>query len=90
MGMSVTISDQITAEVSVGAIGAALALAEGYQESGRLDEAIGLIKQLADANRRMFRQHRVARRAPDPRRDTGRACPGGHRFVPSPSSPLVP
>jgi tetratricopeptide (TPR) repeat protein len=50
LAMSVKITDLIEAQAPVDQTGASLALAEAYQEGGRLDEAIGLIQQLNDAN----------------------------------------
>jgi tetratricopeptide (TPR) repeat protein len=46
----VSITPNVAADVALDSIGAALMLAELYQESGRREEAIGLIQQLADAN----------------------------------------
>lgn len=44
------ITEHITAEVPFDSVGATLLLAEHYQEADRLDEAIGLVQQLHDAN----------------------------------------
>ena len=44
--MAVTITEQITAQVPFSSAGAAMALAERYQEAGRLPEAIGVVTQL--------------------------------------------
>jgi len=48
--LEVKITELISAGVPFDATGAALLLAEAYQQSGRLDEAIGLIQQLHEAN----------------------------------------
>jgi tetratricopeptide (TPR) repeat protein len=44
------ITEHINAEVPFDSVGATLLLAEHYQEAGRLDEAIGLVQQLHEAN----------------------------------------
>lgn len=44
------ITEHITAEVPFDSVGASLLLAEHYQEAGRLEEAIGLVQQLHEAN----------------------------------------
>ena len=50
LAITVTITDAVTASVPVSPVGAALVLAEAYQEAGRLDEAVGLVQQLHAAN----------------------------------------
>jgi tetratricopeptide (TPR) repeat protein len=50
LGLDVKITDLISARVPFDRGGATLLLAEAYQETGRLDEAIGLIQQLHEAN----------------------------------------
>jgi tetratricopeptide (TPR) repeat protein len=50
MQLDVKITELISARVPFDATGAALLLAEAYQQSGRLEEAIGLVQQLHDAN----------------------------------------
>ncbi len=50
LAMTVKITDLIEAQVPVDQTGASLALAEAYQRTGRLEEAIGLVQQLNDAN----------------------------------------
>jgi tetratricopeptide (TPR) repeat protein len=47
--IAVKITDVLMAELPVDKVTAALALAEAYQETGRLDEAIGLVQQLHEA-----------------------------------------
>ena len=44
------ITEHITAEVPFDSLGATLLLAEHYQEAGRVDQAIGLVQQLYQAN----------------------------------------
>lgn len=44
------ITEHISAELPFDSVGATLLLAEHYQESERLEEAIGLVQQLHDAN----------------------------------------
>lgn len=46
--LQVKITDHIQAAAAFDAIGATLALAERYQDTGRLEEAIGLVQQLHD------------------------------------------
>jgi tetratricopeptide (TPR) repeat protein len=50
LGIDVKITELISAQVPVNVTGAAMVLAEAYQLAGRLDEAIGLVHQLHDAN----------------------------------------
>jgi tetratricopeptide (TPR) repeat protein len=50
LAITVSITDAVTASVPVSPIGAALVLAEAYQEAGRLDEAIGIVQQLHATN----------------------------------------
>jgi tetratricopeptide (TPR) repeat protein len=50
LALSVRITELISARVPFDLAGATLLLAEAYQESGRLDEAIGLVHQLHEAN----------------------------------------
>jgi tetratricopeptide (TPR) repeat protein len=50
MGISVQITKLISAQVPVNLAGATMLLAEVYQLAGRLDEAIGLVHQLHEAN----------------------------------------
>ena len=52
LGIEVKITEVISARVPFDTTGAALLLAEAYQQSGRLEEAIGLIQQLHEANSR--------------------------------------
>jgi tetratricopeptide (TPR) repeat protein len=47
--LAVRITDSISAAPAFGELAAALALAELYQNAGRLDEAIGLLQQLDDS-----------------------------------------
>jgi tetratricopeptide (TPR) repeat protein len=44
------VTERVQVEVDIGSLAAALALVECYQEQGRLDEAIGVLQQLADAD----------------------------------------
>jgi tetratricopeptide (TPR) repeat protein len=46
LGVSVRITDSITAASQFGNLAAVLALAEAYQSAGRLEEAIGLMQQI--------------------------------------------
>jgi tetratricopeptide (TPR) repeat protein len=48
--LQLKLTDMITAVAPFDSTGACLALAERYQEAGRLEEAIGLIQQLYEAN----------------------------------------
>jgi tetratricopeptide (TPR) repeat protein len=50
MGLTVRITDRVSARAALDLVGAALMLAEHYQHVGRLDEAIGLVQQLHAAN----------------------------------------
>lgn len=50
LAIGVKITDYIEARVPVSLSGATLILAEAYQQSGRLEEAIGLVQQLHEAN----------------------------------------
>jgi tetratricopeptide (TPR) repeat protein len=50
MQLDVKITELISARVPFDATGATLLLAEAYQQSGRLEEAIGLVQQLHEAN----------------------------------------
>jgi tetratricopeptide (TPR) repeat protein len=50
MGITVRITELISARVPVNLVGATMLLAEAYQLARRLDEAIGLVQQLHDAN----------------------------------------
>ncbi len=50
MSMKVKVTDFMSAFVPFDLTGATLLLAEAYQESNRLEEAIGLMQQLRDAN----------------------------------------
>jgi tetratricopeptide (TPR) repeat protein len=50
LSMGVKITDFMSARVPFDLTGAALVLAEGYQQTGRLEEAIGLVQQLHDAD----------------------------------------
>lgn len=50
LGIGVKITELISARVPVNLTGASMVLAEAYQLAGRLDEAIGLVHQLHDAN----------------------------------------
>jgi tetratricopeptide (TPR) repeat protein len=50
LSMSVKITDFMSATVPFNLTGAALLLAEGYQQTNRLDEAIGLVQQLHEAD----------------------------------------
>jgi tetratricopeptide (TPR) repeat protein len=50
LAMGVKITDFIEALVPFNLVGATLVLAEAYQQTGRTDEAIGLLQQLHEAN----------------------------------------
>lgn len=50
MGIDVKVTELISARVPFNATGATLLLAEAYQESDRLEEAIGIVQQLHEAN----------------------------------------
>ena len=50
LGMRVKITDFMSAQVPFDLTGATLLLAEAYQETGRQEEAIGLVQQLNEAN----------------------------------------
>lgn len=50
--VSVAITDKVRAAVAFDSLGATLLLAECYQESGRREEAIGLVQQLIEAGER--------------------------------------
>lgn len=49
-----SVTDDVKVEVPFGSLAAALTLAEIYQGTGRLDEAIGLIQQLVEADPHPF------------------------------------
>jgi predicted Zn-dependent protease len=53
-GLSISVTDHVAVDVPFGSLAAALTLAEVYQRSGRLDEAIGLLQQLVDAEPHPF------------------------------------
>ena len=48
LALTVNITSRVSAAVPVASVGAALILAELYQQSGRLEEAIGLIQRLLE------------------------------------------
>jgi tetratricopeptide (TPR) repeat protein len=50
MDMIVSVTPHVLAHAAIDGAGPALALAELYQEAGRLEEAIGLVQQLHQAN----------------------------------------
>ena len=50
VGLTVRITDRVSAQAALDLLGAALMLAEHYQLVGRLDEAIGLVQQLHAAS----------------------------------------
>jgi tetratricopeptide (TPR) repeat protein len=50
MGLTLKITDMVSAQAPFDLIGATLMLAEHYQRVGRLDEAIGLVQRLHAAN----------------------------------------
>jgi tetratricopeptide (TPR) repeat protein len=50
LGLDIRITELVSARVPLDRAGATLLLAEAYQESGRLEEAIGLVQQLHEAN----------------------------------------
>lgn len=50
IGIDVRITEHIAARVQFDRVGATLLLAEAYQQSDRLEEAVGLVQQLHDAN----------------------------------------
>ena len=50
LGLSVKVTENISAQASFDAVGATLMLAEMYQQAGRLEEAIGLVQQLHEAS----------------------------------------
>jgi tetratricopeptide (TPR) repeat protein len=52
--MSVQVTDQVKVDVPFGSLAAALMLAEVYQRTGRLGEAIGLIQQLVEVEPHPF------------------------------------
>ena len=49
-GIKLNVTERVTVEVGWGSLAAALALVECYQEQGRIDEAIGVLQQLADTD----------------------------------------
>lgn len=49
-GIKLKVTERVTAEVEWGSLAAALALVECYQEQGRIEEAIGILQQLADTD----------------------------------------
>jgi tetratricopeptide (TPR) repeat protein len=49
-GIKLKVTERVTVEAEWGSLAAALALVECYQEQGRVDEAIGVLQQLADAD----------------------------------------
>jgi tetratricopeptide (TPR) repeat protein len=49
-GIKLNVTERVMVEVEWGSVAAALALVECYQEQGRVDEAIGVLQQLADAD----------------------------------------
>ena len=49
-GIKLNVTERVTVEVEWGSLAAALALVECYQEQGRMEEAIGVLQQLADAD----------------------------------------
>jgi tetratricopeptide (TPR) repeat protein len=49
-GIKLKVSERAMVEVEWGSLAAALALVECYQEQGRIEEAIGVLQQLADAD----------------------------------------
>ena len=49
-GIKLKVTERVMVEVEWGSLAAALALVECYQEQGRIDEAIGVLQQLADAD----------------------------------------
>jgi tetratricopeptide (TPR) repeat protein len=53
-GLSISVTDHVNVDVPFGSLAAALTLAEVYQGTGRLDEAIGLLQQLVDAEPHPF------------------------------------
>jgi tetratricopeptide (TPR) repeat protein len=50
LGMQVSITDVISGDAPFDSVGATLMLAELYQKAGRLEEAVGLIQQLHEAD----------------------------------------
>lgn len=48
--IKLAVTERVEVEVELGSVAAALALVECYQEQGRIDEAIGVLQQLADAD----------------------------------------
>jgi tetratricopeptide (TPR) repeat protein len=50
LGIGVKITDFMSAQLPFDLVGASLLLAEGYQETGRLEQAIGIVQQLNEAN----------------------------------------
>jgi tetratricopeptide (TPR) repeat protein len=49
-GIKLKVTERVMVEVEWGSLAAALALVECYQERGRIDEAIGVLQQLANAS----------------------------------------
>ena len=49
--LKLDVTENVEVAVDFGSLAAALALAECYQEAGRIDEAIGLLQQLVEAQR---------------------------------------
>jgi tetratricopeptide (TPR) repeat protein len=49
-GIKLKVTERVMVEVEWGSLAAALALVECYQEQGRIEEAIGVLQQLADAD----------------------------------------
>jgi tetratricopeptide (TPR) repeat protein len=49
-GIKLKVTERVMVEVEWGSLAAALALVECYQEQGRMDEAIGVLQQLADTD----------------------------------------
>jgi tetratricopeptide (TPR) repeat protein len=49
-GIKLKVTERVMVEVEWGSLAAALALVECYQEQGRIEEAIGILQQLADTD----------------------------------------
>ena len=49
-GIKLKVTERVTVEAEWGSLAAALALVECYQEQGRIEEAIGVLQQLADTD----------------------------------------
>lgn len=50
LGLTVKVTENISAQAPFDPVGATLMLAELYQQAGRLEEAIGLVQQMNEAN----------------------------------------